>query len=238
MPCRLILDPPAPGPWNMAVDEAMLSAVIDDPSRGATLRWYRWARPTLSLGYFQSIDDVPSDLATLPVVRRLTGGGAIVHDLELTYSLVLPADGWPRSEFLAIVVDVHRAIADELGLMSAIAGDVGRDEPFLCFERRSAQDLALGDSKIVGSAQRKRSGALLQHGSILLSTSPHAPHLPGLSQEAKAIDEQRLMDRVGEALESAWGWRWRHGHLDERETELARELVRTKYDQDAWNRRR
>ena len=89
--CRLIVDPPAPGAWNMAVDEALFeqAAKFGTP----TLRFYQWSEPTLSLGYFQNYDDRRSHAASLgtAAVRRTTGGGAILHDQELTYSLVWPA---------------------------------------------------------------------------------------------------------------------------------------------------
>jgi len=88
--CRLIIDPPAAGDWNMAVDEVLWDWA------GRTGQWclrmYRWAVPTLSLGYFQAYDDRWRHRASqqCPVVRRISGGGAIVHDLEWTYSLAVP----------------------------------------------------------------------------------------------------------------------------------------------------
>ena len=90
--CRLIIDPPCSGVWNMAVDEALLEWSAE--TRGCCWRFYRWDRPTLSLGYFQQYDDRAghADSRDCPTVRRLTGGGAIVHDAELTYSLIVPAE--------------------------------------------------------------------------------------------------------------------------------------------------
>src|SRR5882724_9809402 len=87
---RLIIDPPAHGAWNMAVDEALLeSAAVDGI---ATLRLYQWSEPTLSLGYFQPAADRQTHPASreCPLVRRASGGGAILHDRELTYSLAIP----------------------------------------------------------------------------------------------------------------------------------------------------
>src|SRR6188474_2624923 len=87
---RLIVDPPASGAWNMAVDEALLETAAI--SGLATLRFYTWQEPTLSLGYFQSaVDrDHHPDGRDCPLVRRASGGGAIIHDRELTYSIALP----------------------------------------------------------------------------------------------------------------------------------------------------
>ncbi len=88
---RLLIDPPAPGAWNMAVDEVLLDWSAQ--SGGYAWRFYRWDEPTLSLGYFQPYEDrqrhPPS--RACPAVRRATGGGAILHDAELTYSLAVPA---------------------------------------------------------------------------------------------------------------------------------------------------
>jgi lipoate-protein ligase A len=87
---RLLLDPPAPGAWNMAVDEALLEAAAAEGQ--CTLRFYRWQRPTLSLGYFQTYTDRWQHAASshAAVVRRASGGGAILHDAELTYSFAIP----------------------------------------------------------------------------------------------------------------------------------------------------
>ncbi len=89
--CRLIVHPPSPGAWNMAVDEALLMDAVENGV--ATLRFYQWSEPTLSLGYFQRYSDREQHAASrkCAVVRRQSGGGAILHDRELTYSLMLPA---------------------------------------------------------------------------------------------------------------------------------------------------
>src|SRR5690242_1143259 len=86
---RLILDPPAPGSWNMAVDEALLETAAD--AGIATLRFYQWNEPTLSLGYFQAAAErnQHSMSSGCPLVRRASGGGAILHDRELTYSIAM-----------------------------------------------------------------------------------------------------------------------------------------------------
>src|SRR6185295_18138238 len=87
---RLLIDPPGGGAWNMAVDEALLETAATTGQ--ATLRFYQWQEPTLSLGYFQSVADRQQHAASLdcPVVRRASGGGAILPDRELTYSVALP----------------------------------------------------------------------------------------------------------------------------------------------------
>src|SRR5947209_20176933 len=79
------------GPWNMALDEALLDSVAADPSR-AVLRTYSWSVPTLSLGYFQRFAESQADprWRSVPIVRRPTGGGALWHDREVTYAVVIP----------------------------------------------------------------------------------------------------------------------------------------------------
>lgn len=125
---RLIHHPPCGGAWNMAVDEALLQAA---QFADATLRIYRWAVPTLSLGYFQRWEDRglhPPSLSCR-VVRRPSGGGAILHDRELTYALILPAGcPWMR-QTVDIYFSVHRALVRTLerwGCKAEILADDAR----------------------------------------------------------------------------------------------------------------
>ncbi len=165
------------GPTNMARDEGLLH---DAATRPAVLRLYAWTPPTISLGYFQRYADLrrlPPELQELPVVRRLTGGGAILHDREITYSLVLdhtvsiaaraPAD------LYRLVHDCWRAVLAADGLTADMAPDhfplpTPRGGPFFCFERPGRTDLIFGGRKLLGSAQRRLPGAVLQHGSLML----------------------------------------------------------------------
>jgi len=188
--CRLLIDPPADGAWNMALDEALLQAAESDGV--AWLRFYRWSEPTLSLGYFQSHADrrLHPAGAGCPLVRRSTGGGAIVHDRELTYSIVLPLiDGFPPNAqwlYRAVHGSLTATLVD-LGVIASLC-DERYDpthpaaEPFLCFQRRMTGDVLVGKHKIAGSAQRRRRCAILQHGTILLAKSAAAPELPGIAE--------------------------------------------------------
>lgn len=204
---RLLIDPPAAGAWNMAVDEALLETAATTGQ--ATLRFYEWCEPTLSLGYFQSIADRQKHAASrdCPLVRRCSGGGAILHDRELTYSLTIPQPPGSISSASELCNAVHQTLVSalvELGIMATLyraatdcrtASNVWRSgEPFLCFERRGCSDIVFSGAKIVGSAQRRRRGAVLQHGSILLGRSQHAPELPGIVDLAAmplVVDELR-----------------------------------------------
>lgn len=111
---ELYIDPPARGSWNMAVDQALLEHC--EGSGRATLRLYQWSPATLSLGYFQRYAERQTHLPSsgLDLVRRATGGGAIVHDRELTYSLCLPSvERWSRAN-RELYDAVHRAILSAL----------------------------------------------------------------------------------------------------------------------------
>lgn len=179
--CLAIIDPPASGAWNMAIDAALLEAAVNEGV--CAVRWYQWVEPTLSLGHFQ--DQSAQTLAGLPIVRRLSGGGAIVHDQELTYSCVIPA-GHPLSHAPQELYSViHQNIAEILqsyGFPVTARGKTlaARSNEFLCFGRGDAFDLVVNETKVLGSAQRRRKGAVLQHGSLILTASPSAPQFPGL----------------------------------------------------------
>lgn len=169
----------------MAIDAGMLQRAV---SGEATVRTYQWSEPTVSLGHFQAktLDNVPERFADLPIVKRLSGGGAILHDQELTYSLAIPKTHGLSQNPSQIYNEVHDCIIDILnsyGITSQMRGDAAfAEKPFLCFGRGDERDIVIGSHKIVGSAQRRRQGAVLQHGSILLKQSEFAPEFPGIEE--------------------------------------------------------
>ncbi len=130
MRCRLLRDPPASGDWNMAVDEALLESAAGE-SQGA-LRFYAWRPATLSLGYFQQTRDRRRHAASraCDIVRRPSGGGAILHDDELTYCLVTPARHPLSRNAEALYQAMHRELVAALRQWSITAQ--------LCEEGRSA----------------------------------------------------------------------------------------------------
>lgn len=213
----------------------------------ATLRFYEWSPATLSLGYFQNAAERDGHAASgaCALVRRSSGGGAILHDRELTYSISLPtahplaADAetlYRRVHGLLLVVLAEFGIKAELNEF-ALHGIGG--EPFLCFERRAVGDVVLGGFKICGSAQRRRRGAILQHGSILLGRSPQAPELPGiveLSGRAITSDELTTMwiARWGETVGPL---RVSQG-LSAEELAAAERHIAEKYGAETWTKRR
>lgn len=183
---RILIDEePCSGAWNMAVDEVLLESALERDM--ASLRFYRWCEPTASLGHFQREADFLAEtrFAHLAAVRRLSGGGTLIHDRELTYSLVLP----PSQQVVAHPVElyglVHRVFIDVLksrGVDVKLRGETVllKQEPLLCFAREDEHDLVALGHKLLGSAQRRRRGAILQHGGLVLAASHLTPELPGI----------------------------------------------------------
>jgi lipoate-protein ligase A len=194
--CRWLPFRIASGPTNMALDEALLEQVAE---RGdlAYLRAYGWSKATLSLGYFQRMAEVEVEprWQFAPRVRRATGGGAIWHDHELTYALVIPSNHPRARPHTALYQAVHSAIAGILreqgveaqrrGPGPALDRERSSRRPFLCFTDGDPEDIVTDGFKVVGSAQRRRGGAILQHGSILLQGSNTTPELPGICDLAE-----------------------------------------------------
>jgi lipoate-protein ligase A len=242
--CRLLIDGPSPGAWNMAVDEALLEAAAHQET--AYWRFYGWSEPTLSLGYFQDYAGrhrhEPS--RHCPAVRRLTGGGAILHDAELTYSFAIPSRSRWGTQREGLYALVHGCLIESLGELGVAAqlcpGEpAAGPEPFLCFQRRAPGDVLLDRFKIAGSAQRRRRGAVLQHGSLLLRRSPAAPELPGLEDLAGqpigvAAITTSWLDRLTQRL----GIGWHPEPLDRDRADAARRLVATRYECPEWTERK
>ncbi len=160
----------------MAVDAALLAWAVRTHPQRPVLRLYRWARPTLSLGVHQRVSDELEDRCAahnVDVVRRPTGGTAVLHGGDLTYSVVAPAGGRGVLEAYSWVAQGLIAGLALLGI-SAEAGSRGTgpdgapalDARSACFATTLGADLKVGGSKICGSAQVRRSGWFLQHGSI------------------------------------------------------------------------
>jgi lipoate-protein ligase A len=204
--CELIIEPnPLDGDVNMARDAAMLQSAVDQ--KQCSLRFYQWDRPTLSLGYFQRPEIIPTEFSQLPYVRRLSGGGAILHHHELTYACAIPATHDLARNPTGIYQAIHDqivAVLREFGFNIRTRGrsEKQQDEPFLCFRRQDPHDLIVGSHKVLGSAQRRRKGAVLQHGSLLLSESEFASGLPGLLDWSDLKKCPLVVEPLGHAIAS------------------------------------
>jgi lipoyl(octanoyl) transferase len=241
--CRLLPTAAWSGAANMAADESLLRSALEHGVAG--LRFYTWTEPTVSLGYFQPhagrLDD--PNLATVAFVRRHTGGAAILHDREITYALALPA-GPPWHTAESWICRFHHAVTAGLKRFgvksrSVVCGDEKKLGPFLCFLHQTPGDLLVEGHKVAGSAQRRPHGALLQHGSILLRRSEHAPAAPGIT-DLSGVDVRgpALEEGIIAALASETGWTFEPSDWRDAERTHAAELVRDKYGTAAWNERR
>lgn len=174
---RLILSPPAAGPWNMAVDEA----IATHAGRGevpTTLRFYQWDPPCVSLGRHQPLSDIDLDRCHAlgyGLVRRPTGGRAILHTDELTYSVAGPQHnpllaGAVLDSYLRLSQGLLAGLSHlGLSVQKAPGGSrAGTDPGAVCFEVPSAYEIVAGGRKLVGSAQSRRQGWVLQHGTLPL----------------------------------------------------------------------
>jgi len=191
----LIDDGPAEGAWNMALDRAVQLA-RDAGESPATLRLYTWKRPTVSLGRFQSADGVDLEFCAeqgIDAVRRFTGGRGVLHDDEITYSIVAStADGIPRGvsasyrALCAALVESYRALGVAAELTPRPRGS---SASAACYLHATQADLSLGAAKLSGSAQVWHGQTVLQHGSFVLTRD--------VGREARAFrlgadDEARL----------------------------------------------
>ncbi|MBK8040299.1 MAG: lipoate--protein ligase family protein [Verrucomicrobiaceae bacterium] len=163
----LHFDPlPHAGGWNMAADQAWL-----EQSTEAVLRVYRWDRPTVTIGYAQSLPKLAEALPGWPVVRRWTGGGVVLHENDFTYSVIVPA-GHPWAETRPL--DSYQIIHDSLAkaLVSAgfsgcrLAGPEDLIENPFCFVAPALHDVVRGKVKIAGAGQRRGKLGLLHQGSV------------------------------------------------------------------------
>jgi lipoate-protein ligase A len=242
---RLLSESALDGAVNMARDEALMVRVGRGESR-PTLRLYQWKEPTISLGYFQpfaQFEALPAPYNKLAVVRRLTGGGAILHDLELTYSITvaaghpLIADGANR-----LYEHAHDAVIAALGALGVDAARCGTSDesgaargPFYCFARRHCYDVVVGADKIAGSAQRRTRAAVLQHGSIVLAnrfTDQPTATVPMPFEEAIARMRAAFPDQFARVC----GLGFEPGEWTGDELNAGRELA-GKYVGVAWTRR-
>jgi len=267
-PWRLLITPPASGAWNMAVDEVLLQAI----GRGASLpvlRLYAWQPACLSLGHAQSFKDVDLDRLRSrgwEVVRRLTGGRAILHTDELTYSVIAPPDE-PRvqgsvlesySRLACALLAAVRALGLPVDMETAAAIPTTLGGP-VCFEVPSAYEIVSGGKKLIGSAQARKREGVLQHGSLPLVGDltritqalvyPDEParqaaahsllaHATTLEIAAgRTIDWETAAQAFIAGFETELGLAFERSHLNPGEQARAQELVEQKYDHPEWTER-
>ena len=263
----LITDPLArDGATNMAVDEAILAGVATGQSP-PTLRFYAWEPPCVSIGYSQSMRQVVDLDACrrdgVTWVRRLTGGRAILHTDELTYSIAVPA---LEKRVLGGVVESYRRLSRGLlaGLFflglevvqaEAMQGKA-TDLSVACFDVPSHYEITVRGKKLIGSAQVRRQHAVLQHGALpltgdvtrlvrylCLSSDERAALRAELRHRAIALEEAlgraappgEVAEALARGLAEALQIRLEPGELTGQEQVVARRLCEEKYAGDGWN---
>ncbi len=266
---RVIEHTPANGAWNMAVDEAILESVFTGDSP-PTLRLYAWEPPCLSLGLAQPFSDVDTQALSSygwDVVRRPTGGRAILHTDELTYSVTGP-DFEPRLKggVLESYLRLSKALIaalEILGLQPQANKDHSRKKPDapnpVCFEVPSKYEITVNGRKLIGSAQARRKEGILQHGTLPLggdlSRIVHALRFSEEAHRGKAKQEllahattledvldkrptwQAASSAFQEAFEKTLNLKLINGNLSEIEKDRAGQLMQEKYANPTWTER-
>jgi len=271
---RLIIEEsPRSGAANMAVDEAIAEAAADG-GVPPSLRFYRWHLPTVSLGRHQKAADVDeAQLVTrgYDLVRRTTGGRAILHTDELTYSVAGPiTDPLMAGGVMDAYLRFSNALLSGLKVLGLAAHKAGartratRDLSAVCFEAPSAYEITAGGLKLLGSAQSRRKGYVLQHGSLplrgditrlvdVLAVSPaekerlrqQLPRLAttladalDLPPDSESLAFPRVALAMAEGFASALELDLQPGTISARELRRSAELIRTRFADPAWTRLR
>ncbi|MBX3037507.1 MAG: lipoate--protein ligase family protein [Anaerolineales bacterium] len=266
---RLIKTPASTGAWNMAVDEAILEHIYRGESK-PTLRLYAWNPPCLSLGHAQPFKDV--DVERLKshgwdVVRRVTGGRAILHTDELTYSVT----GNASDEVLAGgVLESYNRLSKALlyavqSLSLPVQVQEGKNTPAsqnlnpVCFEVPSSYEITVDGKKLIGSAQARKKEGVLQHGSLPLTgdLTRICDALFFENESARQEAKDRLLARATtvesvlginiswdtaanvliQGFEKELGIEFEIEELSQSELNRAEELVKEKYGSDNWAKR-
>ena len=259
---RLLVTEALDGARNMALDEVLLLGRLRGEAP-PTLRFFAWSPPAISLGYGQRLDARLDRAAAarlgIGLVRRLTGGSAILHEgpeSELTYSVTAAAGDFAGADDLlvtyrwigAALCEGLRALGAGVEMVSVQPSDPAT-MPAFCFARTGSYEIEVEGRKLVGSAQRRQGPAFLQHGSVMLVAHPDrlglvfpsgGDPLRGMTTLAAVLGRRPSFDETAEAL--AEGFRRAHGvdltpgGLTEAETALLDSLVETRYGTEAWTR--
>ncbi|PWB77763.1 MAG: octanoyltransferase [Candidatus Methylomirabilota bacterium] len=259
---RLLRMDAASGATNMGIDEALATCRPE----GAILRLYAWETPTLSMGYAQRSGDInlaACRTSAVRLVRRPTGGRAVLHGQDLTYSLILPL----RSPWTTIsVAESYRLInrslrrgLEMLGLEVQLAPRLRQADRLrsqFCFPVIAQQDLLIDGKKVIGSAQRRFPASLLQQGSILLEFDPkRILDLLCSDERARVADALKAVGSLQDALgrlpgrqdverairdgfAAEMGIEFIEGGLRPEELTLSRELAAARYRSEGWTFRR
>ena len=231
------------GPYAMASDELLLELAEEGI---CSLRFYTWAEPTVSLGYFQpsSLLSNSPELKKLPWVRRATGGEALVHHHELTYALGLPLDLAGQKSTLW-QEKMHFIIQKALFILGVSLPEINlpeqRNDPtnLLCFHHHAPQDLIIKKHKVVGSAQRKKKRSVIQHGGILLAQSIYTPSLPGILElSGIKLCPEKLAETIVNECRQALAWNFNSSTWSTEEEARIQHFVELRFANPDWTNNR
>ncbi len=250
-----LVTPPADGPSNMALDEALMRHVARHGE--AIFRVYGWSAPTLSLGRNQRARDCydlqAARIAGVGFVRRPTGGRALLHHREITYSAAMraasPADAREDYHFInAVLIAGLRSLG--VPAVNATGAAAIPPGPRPCFDIPAQHEIAVGERKLVGSAQWRHDGAVLQHGSILVHDDQHlanallrapAASAPSAATLANVLGHEPDVENVSQVLRAALvassGSRV-EDFIPDATVEQDASRLREVYHDDAWTWRR
>ena len=210
---------------NMAFDEALLVQAADVGM--PVLRWYSWSSPAATFGYFQHYEEIAAWTRIRPLLRRPTGGGLVPHLADWTYSLAVPPDHeWHALPAVESYERMHRWLQRAFairGVSTRVADCCEPSGPGQCFIGWEKFDLLQGGRKIAGAAQRRNKMGLLIQGSI--------------QPVPEGVDRAAFVEAMQEGATYDWGVSWQVMQ-PERWMATAGELVKSKHDDDAYQRRR
>ena len=253
---RLIDDIPRKAFFNMALDEAISESVKNRLSP-PTLRLYLWSEPSVSIGYFQKTSEINVEYCEgkgYPIVRRSTGGTAILHDSEITYSLSARTDIEPfRKGLLQNYMAISNALVSALrqfNLNAEISKSKNRGQRApLCFKTSSYGEISVNGQKIIGSAQRRYKECFLQQGTILFdlnerelirvirqkSGASDVSEIGTITKFDPSVTVKNLKNTLKNSFENIFNIQFALEGPTEFEMNLAGKLEAEKYSTKNWN---
>ncbi len=197
---------------NMAIDEALMEFVKKEGI--PVLRFFNFSPPSTTIGFHQRIEEWLLELEKkgVPWVRRPTGGRAVFHDGDLTYSLTFPEDheifgGSVPVSFMKISQGFKRGF-ELAGIRVELESKKGIKGTGFCFSATSLYEFTINGKKIMGSAQVRRDGVVLQQGTVVIRyPSPPFPHVPGMGaiEDVKEISLEELQDKMVQGFQEVYG---------------------------------
>lgn len=217
---------PGESAWNMALDEALLDAVVS--LNFPILRFYSWRESAATFGYFQRYNEIAAWTPLRPLIRRPTGGGLVPHDIDWTYSVIVPpSDPWHELRATESYLRLHQWLAAALraaGIPAELAPVAQKEIPGQCFAGAEQHDILLNGRKIAGAAQRRARHGLLIQGSV--------QKFPAGAN--RALWQSAMLDTASSQFQA----RWENWILPADILAAAEKLAAEKFSQSFYNQKR